>query len=948
MTSCSTRLRTTDPMPLRPTGLPEDATEDGTAAVEVMYNLQSSSTSSASDDDEEDRFDLAKAQQIQLPANWLTLKRDPTTGHVSPPVPENEDQRLNDLYKLEIMEPGGTEALDRISKLCARVFDSPVAVVNLIFSELQVFPAEVGLGTPSLPRNGGICPWTIMQKNRRGMVINDTLMDPRTMHNPFVEGAPGIRFYAGAPLICLNGTKLGTLCVIDFKPRTIDADQYRTLIDFSDVVMDELELRLARRQAVHSRQYVLSTVERLQYSVNVLSEGMLMWDGKTQNLLFTNRGFYNLTGFDFADIRGEKGLQFIFGEATEPKDQQDLRSTFDDMTAICTQRTQQEAHTTFTTAGFAADGVRLECILYRKDGSSFWAEVSLSLSRNTDSGTAHVLPTIIGVIIDISPKIMAKHAQQRAQLAASAAREAKNAFLAGVSHELRFPLTKLVEGQGKLQAFSGDIHQTELVHIIQQSSTQLLDLADAIMDFNKLGDEQLTISKTNVNIRMALQDCTDTLYIKANAKGLVCTMGVDPSVPANLLLDEERFGQVVRNLLSNAISFTREGSVHIQVSSRVVMDNEQHPQPNQGCLMESSGDLSSDDQYEYDDEAAEDTDTAQMDRKLVMRNLSDIRMNSKRNGSLDVDTFYRVPKSRGSPDVQRRKRSCGDIFFMNPRSRRRSSVLDEDIVYEITVRVTDTGIGIPNEMHNRIFKRFGQADQKVTRSVGGVGLGLIVSKKLAKLMDGKLALERSVPDKGSTFSFTLRTTSPLVSAKRATPKIRILVVDSAQEGPLIKLLSLLGHKLVNVASNGADVLQHLRNGRRYDLILLTYQLSDMTSIECQYAISNLRLLDCRPFVVALQNWEPEPLLSQQYQQNISPRFHTNTTPPTSTSPPSSATTTPALYPNEADIEWTKSQCKEAGLAGLLHGPAERGQLLTMLTSVQLAVSTHSHRAIWVT
>ncbi|WP_395399324.1 GAF domain-containing protein [Pseudoduganella sp. UC29_106] len=156
------------------------------------------------------------------------------------PTPENEAGRIAALYLLLLLDTPREERFDRIVEFAAREFDVPIALISLIDSERQWFKAAVGLGDVcETGRDISFCGHAIMRSDI--MVVPDALADTRFSDNPLVSGAPHIRFYAGAPLILRNGYALGTLCLIDTRPRRLDDVEMAIFSTLRGLLMQELE-----------------------------------------------------------------------------------------------------------------------------------------------------------------------------------------------------------------------------------------------------------------------------------------------------------------------------------------------------------------------------------------------------------------------------------------------------------------------------------------------------------------------------------------------------------------------------------------------------------------------------------------------------------------------------------------------------------------------------------
>ena len=171
-----------------------------------------------------------------------------------------EQERLDALRGYEILDTPPDGAFDRITALAARHFNVPVALVSLVDEDRIWFKSRHGLEVPEIPRSPGLCASVILSDS--AYVVTNAMEDPRTLANPLVAGAMGLRFYAAAPLVTHDGHRLGTLNVIDFKPRDFDQDGEHTLHEFAGLVMDQMELRLSARKTIGALARVFQSTER--------------------------------------------------------------------------------------------------------------------------------------------------------------------------------------------------------------------------------------------------------------------------------------------------------------------------------------------------------------------------------------------------------------------------------------------------------------------------------------------------------------------------------------------------------------------------------------------------------------------------------------------------------------------------------------------------------------
>jgi signal transduction histidine kinase len=159
----------------------------------------------------------------------------------------SEARRLAALSSFDILDTEKESAYEDIVQIASYVCRTPISVVNLIDADRQWFKAEVGLGVRETPLDTSICAHAILEHDL--LVVPDTTQDPRFAANPLVTGDPGLRFYAGALLKTADGLPLGTVCVLDTEPRTLDDYQVDTLRRLARQVMAQLELRRMLRQA---------------------------------------------------------------------------------------------------------------------------------------------------------------------------------------------------------------------------------------------------------------------------------------------------------------------------------------------------------------------------------------------------------------------------------------------------------------------------------------------------------------------------------------------------------------------------------------------------------------------------------------------------------------------------------------------------------------------------
>ncbi len=219
-----------------------------------------------------------------------------------PRIPEGEAARLRTLRSLNILDTPQEERFDRITRMAKRIFGVPIALVSLVDENRQWFKSCIGLDASETPRDISFCGHAIL--GNEIFVINNALEDDRFADNPLVTGEPKIRFYAGCPLRALNGSKLGTLCIIDREPKNLSDEDLETFQDLASMV----EREIAALQ--------LATLDNLTHISN--RTGFMMLARHSINLCYrqslpASLAFFDLNKFKpindkFGHVEGDRAL----------------------------------------------------------------------------------------------------------------------------------------------------------------------------------------------------------------------------------------------------------------------------------------------------------------------------------------------------------------------------------------------------------------------------------------------------------------------------------------------------------------------------------------------------------------------------------------------------------------------------------------------------------------
>ena len=158
----------------------------------------------------------------------------------------NEVERLAALHDLNILDTAPETQFDAICRTAQALFGTPIALISLLDEDRQWFKARCGLSDDGTSRDVAFCDHTI--QGDAVLVVEDARDDARFSANPLVTGEPGIRFYAGAPLILRSGIRVGSLCIIDTEPRPFTTEQANQLRDLAMVVTANLRVHQDRTE----------------------------------------------------------------------------------------------------------------------------------------------------------------------------------------------------------------------------------------------------------------------------------------------------------------------------------------------------------------------------------------------------------------------------------------------------------------------------------------------------------------------------------------------------------------------------------------------------------------------------------------------------------------------------------------------------------------------------
>lgn len=180
-----------------------------------------------------------------------------------------EAERIDVLRNFDILDTPPDGSFDKFTQLAAKILDMPIAIISLVDTDRIWFKSHYGVDAQQIDKDPGLCSSAILSEEF--YIVEDAKNDIRTMANPLVAGEMGFQFYAGAPLTTREGFNLGTLCVIDKKPRKLSKEKKELLKNLADLVMAQMELRLEARVAVkHQHQILNITAHDLKNPLSIM------------------------------------------------------------------------------------------------------------------------------------------------------------------------------------------------------------------------------------------------------------------------------------------------------------------------------------------------------------------------------------------------------------------------------------------------------------------------------------------------------------------------------------------------------------------------------------------------------------------------------------------------------------------------------------------------------
>ena len=739
-------------------------------------------------------------------------------------------------------------------------------MVSLVDKDRQWFKSHYGLEARETPRELAFCAHAILES--KVLYVPNSEEDERFHDNPLVIGPPYVKFYAGVPLEIEGNIRVGTLCIIDNKPRELSKEQLYALKCLGRQVQSQLELRLNLKKLKKFEQAQLSSIEEMRSELEnkVLIERTqeAAKIGSWQVDLASNKCVWSKMTYDIheedvsKEIFVEDGVSYYLEEH---------------LPAI------------------------LECVrLGMQDHKPWDLESQIRTAKGNIKWVRAIgYPVVVdgevrqleGTFQDISARKDGEQKTEDLNRRLMLALEASNVGVWEwnlITNELiwdkqMYLLYGLQEEdfEGAYNAWENGLHPDD-----KERSTNEIQAAAA--GKNKFDTEFRVVWPTGEvkNIRAL----ADVVYDESGAPMKMIGVNWDISeVVQNkallasakdkaeeLLMAKSAFlanmSHEIRTPLNGIIGFA--GLLSDQEINSEALEYVDHIKNCSESLLTIISDI-------LDLSKIEAGKLSIELRPLNLREIIESSMKifstlvSQKNISLDYNLSSNVPDFVVADSIRLRQILLNLIGNAVKFTGKGSVTIEIGVAGEegssldLIFKIKDTGIGIPKEAMGRLFSSFEQVDVSTTRNYGGTGLGLSICSKLVSLMNGKIWVE-SIEGEGATFFFTVAVTrvdsnfatadrrlhvAPDINSDEKSDLINILIVEDNPINQILlnRILEKLGHhQFVDLVANGREAVEAVQS-KSYDLILMDVQMPEMDGYEATRIIKKNH--DREVFIVGL-------------------------------------------------------------------------------------------------
>ena len=770
-----------------------------------------------------------------------------------PVKPINENSRLASLKKYGILDTPAEQAFDDITRLASQICDVPISLISFVDDERQWFKSHHGLQVTETSRDHSYCAHAI-NTPAEIMEVEDATQDERFKDNPLLQGEPHARFYAGMPLVNPEGHALGTLCLIDHKPRRLNENQRQALQSFARQVMAQLELR--RKQGEQDR--VSQAQQSAGKNPQLLGESEKNWQQiavsleRVQSIAKIGHWELDISSLTFSWSKGTCKIHEVDDMTYRPTLEEALQFYDDESRPIITKEL------TRVTKEEGSFDLKLKIITAQ--GNKRWVR-SIGQTYLQDNR-----PIVVrGVLQDIDEETKLReeiiHNEELLRLVS------ENIYDFVAIHDLDGIYTYASPAVKSMLGYSAaEMVGKKPYHFTHpdDGDKARVDIHDPIWDSGKQPTLEYRIRKKDGSylwvetLPKLMKKHGENTFILTSTRDISERKANEATIIRNnkyLKVAKERAeaaSVAKENFLSSMSHEIRTPlNAIIGITHILRQDNPREDQKENLDLVKFSGEhllALINDILDYNKMDANKLvlDNQEFSLKDMITSIKGSHEFKVKEKGIKFKLYYdeEVPSILIGDSV-RIAQVINNLVSNAIKFTQQGGVkvfvdaIDvKDQTTEVEITVEDSGIGIPKDKHKAIFERFTQAESSTTRKFGGSGLGLSITSKLLTLMKSKIALESS-PGKGSRFSFRLKlpvasTQGKMLYHESARNQedlsaygIHLLVVEDNEANQIVaqKFLSKWGIQ-VSFAENGKVALEKV-TGQKYDMILMDLQMPEM-------------------------------------------------------------------------------------------------------------------------
>ena len=734
-----------------------------------------------------------------------------------------EKDRVSALRQYNILDTPAEHEFDNITKLASLVCNVPIAVISLVDEERLFFKALTGIEPVQISKELSFTQQTILADGI--LEVPDALDDERFKVHPLVTGAPGLRFYAGAPLIDENGFKLGAICVFDTKPNRLTAEQKTGL----EILAREIITNMTLRKKTAELNVNTQRFEDLLNLSTISPEIHCILD-RQGKILFINDAMTGILEYSVEEATGTSIWKFCNKEDIE----RIIRLIENGL------KTGQKQF-------------KVDFRIATKSGSVRW----ISWSMVTKSNRWYTYGR------DITE---AKRVENELMKLSFVASKVNNAV---VINDANNHVTWVNDAFEKITGYTlEDLKGHRLGDLISGPDTDKELLAKA----RELTSQNQSFTVDLLSYRKDKQPIWLSIYntVVLNDEGKI---DIEVEIIIDIT-DKKKAEQEMLEAKEQALQLSDAKEMFLSVMSHeirtplnavigmthLLLENEPKPSQVEDLnILKFSGENLLNIINDILDFTKIETGNLQLEslpfsiQTLAADIINSLQVNAiKKSNNMILDMDDSIPgevlgdKTRLYQILMNLLGNA--IKFTDYGKIRLVAKLIEETDNDVMVgfEIRDTGIGIPEDKQSYIFESFTQAKPDISRKYGGTGLGLAITKKLLHLYDSEIQV-KSKEGKGTVFSFSIRfkKVSGDINANKIPDKLpafvgkKLLVVDDNDINILIakRILSKWGFEL-DFASDGRKAIEKVMQNA-YDLILMDIRMPGIDGFETAAIIRDL-------------------------------------------------------------------------------------------------------------